>query len=171
MIRMPEWFRTASCVSPERRLEWYPPYLAMRIKVVALAPDWRSLCLRLPLNAYNRNPGGSMFGGAIASLADPVAALSCNRVFPGHRVWTRALHLDFRREGRTDLELRFAMSPEAEQDIRSELQRKGRATPSFEFGFYDAGNHLCVQVNNTVALRPAGTTPRSRGDRTEVKTI
>ena len=154
MIHVTDWLRGLPWVSPARRLEWYPPLRVMRIRVEYLSSDGRKVRIRLPLNAQNRNPGGSMFGGAVAALADPIAALSCNRVFPGNNVWTRAMHLDFRREGRTDLELRFEMDAETEQRARLELASRGRATPSFQYAFYDARDRLCVQVRNTVAIRP-----------------
>ena len=77
--------------SPARRLEGYPPLRALRVRVLELSPDWRRARILLPLNSRNRNPGGGMFGGAMACLADPIAALACNRVFPGHQVWTREL--------------------------------------------------------------------------------
>ena len=38
--------------------------------------------------------------------------------------------------GSTDLELRFNLTDEMEQKIRVELDAKGRATPTFEYGFY-----------------------------------
>ena len=100
-----------------------------------------------------------MFGGAIAALADPIAALACARVFDGCAVWTRAMAVDFRREGRSDLELRFDFDPTLESEIRGELQRRGRATPTFEYGFYDSQDRLCALVRNTVAIRPAGYRP------------
>lgn len=95
-----------------------------------------------------------MFGGAMACLADPVAALACNRVFPGHQVWTRSLALDFCREGRTDMELRFVLDPDHESRIRAELERRGRATPAFEYFFVDAHERVCVNVHCRVAIRP-----------------
>ena len=156
---VPEWIWKGRWVTPARRLEWYPPFRAMGVRVLELAPDWRVLRLRLPLRWRNRNPGGGRFGGAIAMLADPIPALSCNRVFPGQQVWTRAMRLDFRHESRTDLELRFAMADDAVQSIRSELRRRGRATPEFEFGFYDRKDRLCVHVYNTVAIRPGDYRP------------
>jgi acyl-coenzyme A thioesterase PaaI-like protein len=137
----------------------------MSVKVVTLQDDWRHIRLRLPLNRFNRNPGGGMFGGSIAALADPVAALACNRVFPGHQVWTRFMRLDFRREGRTDLELRFDFDPDLEQAIGSELEWRGRANPTFEYDVYDEQDRLCVRVTNTVAIRPGDYRP---GERTEV---
>ena len=57
----------------------------MGLRVLELSDDWRRVRLLLPL-AGNRNPGGGMFGGAMACLADPIAALACSRVFPGHQV-------------------------------------------------------------------------------------
>lgn len=158
-MQIPRWIRRLPWVSPAQRLAWYPPFRAMSVKVTVLSDDWRHARLLLPLNRFNRNPGGGMFGGAVAALADPIAALSCNRVFPGHQLWTRGLKLDYLHEGRGDLELRFDFDPQQEQAIGEELARRGRATPSFEYGFYDAHARLCVKVVNTVAIRPGDYRP------------
>ena len=74
-------------------------FVPMRIKVLEISDDWRTVRIRLPLNAMSRNPGGVMFGGYQAALADPIAALACARVFPGYSVWTRAM-TDFLRSRR-----------------------------------------------------------------------
>lgn len=139
-----------------RRLEMYPPFRAMRIEVLEIADDWRRIRIRLPLDWRSKNPGGVMFGGWQAALADPIAALSCARVFPGHSVWTRAMHIDFQRGGATDLELRFEMSRPQEEAIRAELAARGRATPAFVYGFHLADGTLCTRVENRVAIRPKG---------------
>jgi len=159
---LPCWSWPRRWHSAARRLECSPSLRSLGIRVLALEEGWRVLRIRLPLAGGNRNPGGSMFGGAVAALADPVAALACNRVFPGHNVWTRAMRLDFRREGRSDLELRFALAPDQEAAIGEELARRGRSTPTFEYGFWDTAGRLCVQVENTVAIRPAGYSPPTR---------
>lgn len=156
------------CLIPRRlqtaaqRLQCNPALRPLGIRVSELSPDWRWVRITLPLRGRNRNPGASMFGGAIAALADPVAALSCARVFDDYPVWTRAMMVDFRREGRTDLELRFDFDSSQESEIRAELQRRGRATPTFEYGFYDTQDRLCALVRNTVAIRPAGYRPNDR---------
>lgn len=97
-----------------------------------------------------------MFGGAMASLADPLPALACARVFPGYAVWTRSMTIDFRHESRSDLEMRLAIRSQQEQEIRDELSRRHRATPVFEYGFFDTRNRLCAWVHNRVAIRPSG---------------
>ena len=130
----------------------------MRISVLELDHEWRRTRILLPL-ARNRNPAGGMFGGAMACLADPIAALSCSRVFPGYSVWTRELTLDFLSEGRSDLELRYAFDPALEADIRQQLDEFGRATPAFEYGYFDTYGRLCAKVRCRVAIRPAGYLP------------
>ena len=127
----------------------------MRIRVLELDRDWRRARILLPL-ARNRNPAGGMFGGAMACLADPIAALSCSRVFPGYSVWTRELTLDFLSEGRSDLELRYTLDPALEADIRGQLVECRRATPAFEYDFFDIHGRICAKVRCRVAIRPAG---------------
>jgi acyl-coenzyme A thioesterase PaaI-like protein len=103
-----------------------------------------------------------MFGGFQARLADPIAAMACVKVFPGYSVWTRSLHLDFKYEGLTDLELRFEMLPDQEQQIRLELKQKGRSTPTFEYGFYQADGSLCTQITARIAIRAKGYKARTK---------
>lgn len=155
-MRMPEILRRR--LSPARRFEWYPPFRALRVRVIALDGGWREARLLLPLRP-NRNPGGGMFGGAMACLADPIAAIACQRLFPGYRIWTRELRLDFHREARTDLELRFSIGESQEQAIRDQLMARGRATPWFEYAFFDSGGRSCVGVHCRVAIRPADYRP------------
>ena len=105
--RVLQYFANSKALSDARRMELYPPFFLMRIKVLEISPNWRTIRMLLPLNTISRNPGGVMFGGYQAALADPIAALACARVFPGYSHWTRAMTIDFRLGGSTDLELRF----------------------------------------------------------------
>ncbi|HHH44623.1 MAG TPA: PaaI family thioesterase [Gammaproteobacteria bacterium] len=154
--------RRARFLSARRRLEWYPPFWLMGVKVVELDDGWMRVRLRLPLNARSRNLGDAMFGGYQAALADPVAALACARQFPGYSVWTRTLSLDFERPGDTDLELRFEFDPAQREQIRLDLERRGRSTPEFEYGLYVRDGTRCTRVLCSVAIRPRGYTASRR---------
>ncbi len=156
MTRLMRWFWRINAVSDKRKIELYPPFFLMRVKVLEIRDDWRYVRMKLPLNTFSRNPGGVMFGGYQAALADPVAALACARVFPGHSVWTRAMTVDFQHGGCTDLELVFEFPREQERLIAEELAAKGRATPTFEYGFHLADGTRCTRIHNTVAIRPKG---------------
>ena len=143
-------------LSEAKRLELYPAWWMMRIKVTAMENEWRHIRIRLPLTWVSRNMGGGMFGGFQASLADPIAPLACARVFENYDVWTRKLEVDFRRPGLTDMELRFDFPPELERQIRDELLAHKRSTPTFEYGLYDSQDRLCTAIICTVAIRPKG---------------
>lgn len=145
-----------SFLSERRRLEWYPPFWLMRVKVLELSPDWQTVRLKLPLNMLSRNMGNGMFGGYQAALSDPIAALACAKRFPGHEVWTRHHSVDFRKIGNSDLELRFEFDAFIESKIKTDLAAKGRSTPTFEYAFYRADGILCSKITSTVAIRPGG---------------
>lgn len=148
--------RQARFLSPRRRIEWYPPFWLMGVKVVELDEKWNKVRLRLPLTVLSRNLGNSMFGGYQAAIADPIAAIACAKQFPGFNVWTRSLSLDFEHPGDTDLELRFDFAAVVRDRIRSELETRGRSTPEFEYGLYRADGKRCTRIHCRVAIRPRG---------------
>ena len=142
--------------SEKLKLELYPPFFLMRVKVNTIKNRWRIVNMTLPLNMLSKNPGGVMFGGYQAALADPIAALACSRIFPGYSCWTRAMTIDFKLGGATDLEMRFEFPPELEEDIKKDLAEKGRSTPTFQYGYYLKDGTLCTKISNVVAIRPKG---------------
>ena len=149
--------------TPTNWLEDFPPFQSMQAKVLELDDEWNQIHLLLPLNKNTSNPGGSMFGGCMASLADPIAALACAWHFQEYSVWTRNMNLDFLREGRTDLELRFKFDPAQKATIAEELAQHDRSTPLFEYAYYLADGTLCARVQNRVAIRRKGYVAESTG--------
>ena len=143
-------------LSEEKRMEFWPAWWMMRIKVTSLGNDWRQVRITLPLTWISRNTGGGMFGGFQASIADPIAPIACAKVFKGYDVWTRKLIVDFQRPGITDLELRFDFPMDKEQEIFEELAKRGRSTPSFEYGLYLQDGTLCTKIECVVAIREKG---------------
>ena len=143
-------------LSSRRRFELFPPFFLMRVKIEQLAEDWSSVRIRLPLNWVSANAAGNMFGGYQASLADPVPALACLKRFPGYRVATKKLEIDFIRVGNSDLMLHFDFEEGQFREIEYELKESGRATPSFEMQFVRSDGKVCTRIINTVAIRPEG---------------
>jgi len=149
------WWRLIGA-RKRRDLEWFPPWWTYGIRIVENRENWRHVRIHLPLGLCTRNLGGSMFGGAQASLADPIAAIACINLFPGFTAWTRSMTIDFRAAGNSDLELRFDFDPALEEQVRTELATRGHSDPTFEFGLYRADGMQCTRVVNTVAIRPRG---------------
>jgi hypothetical protein len=124
-------------LTDKQRIEWYPGFWLMRLKVLEISPCWHTVRILLRHSWIATNAGGSLFGGFQACLADPIAAMSCAKLFPGYSVWTRSLHLDFRHEG--------------------------RSTPEFTYAFYQSDGALCTEIRARIAIRPKGyKAPKSR---------
>ncbi len=145
-------------LSERRRFELYPPFFLMRVKVIELSRDWSMARIRLPLNWISANAAGHMFGGYQASLADPVPALACLKKFPGYRVATKKLDIDFIRVGSTNLMLHFDFDAQTLSAIEEQLNEKNRATPCFTMSFVREDGKVCTRIKNTVAIRPKGYT-------------
>ncbi len=143
-------------LSVKRRFELFPPYFLMRVKVLELSDDWSMARIQLPLNWVSRNAAGNMFGGYQASLADPVPALACLKKFPGYRIATRKLEIDFIRVGSSNLTLHFDFDEQQEELIRQELEQHGRSTPCFKMSYVREDGKVCTEINNSVAIRPKG---------------
>ncbi len=62
-------------LSDRKLLEWYPPFLWMRIKVLEMSDNWRRVRIRLPLNSVSRNPGGARGPNTGAGLCPGVSRL------------------------------------------------------------------------------------------------
>jgi acyl-coenzyme A thioesterase PaaI-like protein len=140
-------------ISDTKKLELYPPFLLMGLKVVRVSEDFRHLTVRLPLRWYGRNHHATMFGGFMASVADPLPALLCGKHFPHCEVWTKRMSITFLRPGRTDLELRVDITQEQIEKIQRELDETGSATPQFECFFWDEKNRRIARVKNIVAMK------------------
>ncbi len=152
MQRFMKFVASSGIVPDARLLELYPPFMPMRIKVLEIAEDWRTVRILLPLNARSRNPGGVMFGGYQAALADPIAALACARVFPGYSVWTRAMTISFDHGGNSDLEMRFSLTPEQEEAIRMRA-RSARVAPRRHSNTATSARMVCAARSFATRLR------------------
>jgi len=150
------WLGRLRFLSPETRFEWYPPFRLMRVRVLELSEDWSHMRIRLPLTRISANAAGNVFGGFQACLADPLPALACLKLFPGHRVATKKLELEFLRVGSSDLVLELDIDPGIQQEVRRKLQADGRADPCFSMVYRRGDGKVCTRIRNTVAIRPKG---------------
>jgi acyl-coenzyme A thioesterase PaaI-like protein len=151
-------------LSDARRLAWYPPFWMLRPKLVEQSEDWRKVRIKLPLTWASKNAAGNMFGGVQANLADPIPAIACVKNFPGYRVATKYLALNFLRVGNSDLTLHFDLGDEQVVAIEKELKEHNRATPCFEMTYVRADGHVCTKIRNTIAIRPIGYVGRHEPD-------
>jgi len=143
-------------LSEARRFAWYPPFWMMRPKIIEHAKGWKHVRIKLPLTWASKNAAGNMFGGSQANLADPIPAIACVKHFPGYRVATKHLELEFLRVGNSDLILHFDLSDEQIASIKQELLEHQHSTPCFEMHYVREDGKICTTIRNTIAIRPLG---------------
>jgi hypothetical protein len=135
MARFMRFVSRSGILSDARLLELYPPFVPMRIKVLEITEGWRSVRILLPLNAtvaqsrwrdvwrLSGGAGGSHRGTGLRARISGLLGVD-------------ARHGDFIRSRRKfrpgDAIFSYAGTG---RRIRIELERDGRSTPTFEYGY------------------------------------
>ncbi len=124
--------------SPRRTrllLNFYPPFLFQRIRVVELSDDYCYARLVVKRSLFNRNLNGTIFGGSISSAADPIHAILFWQALALRglraRAWTRSANVRFERPGDTDLTLEFRIEDAALADAEAAVRAGERFVRTF----------------------------------------
>ncbi len=151
------WLNSLNFSPKHRMLEFYPSFFFLGIRIEKMSQDHREMDVRLPLRWYLRNLHGSMFGGAICAVCDPLAAVLCEYLLDAQgtrvHVWSKSQTVDFLRPGRTSILFRVRVSDEDLSSIQEQLDGKGQATRQFEFFGYGEQEEKVVRILNTVFLK------------------
>lgn len=121
-----------------------------------VSDDYRHLHVKIPLKWYGKNLYGTMFGGWMCAVADPLPALLVQRIFRGTQVWTKRNSVDFLRPASSALELRVHVTQEDVNAIQAALDEKGHATHTFRFPFKDKRERNVAMVTNVIYVRRKG---------------
>ncbi len=144
-------------LTDRRLLELYPPFFFMGAKVLDVSKDYRWIDVYLPLRWYGRNMHGTMFGGWLSAVSDPLPALLCAKAFPDVVVWTKSHCVDFKRPARSGVHLRVEMNDVLHAQIMKDLETQGRSSPVFEYEIKDRNSRTIARVRNVafVGLKSA----------------
>jgi acyl-coenzyme A thioesterase PaaI-like protein len=139
------------------RFNLFPPYLLSRTRCVYVAPDYRHARFQLSLSWLNRNLNGSLFGGSLYAMVDPVHAVMLEQLLPGrHVVWAKSAKIDFLKPGRGRVVADYRISDEALAAITAELAAKGKAEATFPVAIGDAEGDTVARADVTVYVRRRG---------------
>lgn len=137
----------------DKLLQYYPPFFLMGVKVRRVGSDGRELEVTLPLRWYSKNTHGTMFGGFITAVADPLPAIMCGEILKGVEVWSKSQFVDFLKPGRTKLHATVKISEHDLKEIEKNLQAEAKTTHTFEFYFKDSAGANVAHVKNTVYFK------------------
>ena len=146
-----------------RRINWYPPYLGMGIRVKDYSDDFTRFDVELRARWYNRNLFGTHFGGALYAMADPffvfIVTMSLGR---DYIVWDKSAAIEFLKPATGTILGVFEISLERLAEIRADVDERGRNTYHFEADLTDASGQAVARVSKEVYVR-AKSRSRARG--------
>lgn len=137
-----------------RRVNWYPPYLGMGIRVKSFSEDFTRFEVVLKQTWYNRNLFGTHFGGCLYSMADPfyvfIVMMNLGR---DYIVWDKSAGIEFLKPASGAITGVFEVSRGALEQIRSEVNELGKNTYHFETELTNEEGVAVARVTKEVYVR------------------
>ena len=137
-----------------RKINWYPPYLGMGIRVRSCNEDFTRFEVELRARWYNRNLFGTHFGGSLYAMSDPffVFILTMN-LGPGYIVWDKSAAIEFLKPAKGTIVGVFAIGRARLDEIRDEVDALGKNTYQFEADLVDEAGQTVAHVTKEVYVR------------------
>ncbi|MDJ0761130.1 MAG: YiiD C-terminal domain-containing protein [Woeseiaceae bacterium] len=146
-----------------RRVNWYPPYLGMGIRVKDYSDDFTRFDVELRARWYNRNLFGTHFGGALYAMADPFFVFIVTMGLGKHYiVWDKSAGIEFLKPAKGTITGVFEISPERLAEIRADVDERGKNTYHFEVDLTDESGQTVARVSKEVYVRAKASSGASR---------
>ncbi len=97
---------------------FYPPFFFAGIRIRWVAPDFTSAVTSLRLRWWNRNYIGTLFGGSMYSMCDPLHMVMLMELLgPGYIVRDKGAEIRFLKKGLGRVTARFEITPKQVAEI------------------------------------------------------
>jgi acyl-coenzyme A thioesterase PaaI-like protein len=148
-------------VPESRRTRWRRRYVnlfpALRFagaRVTHYAGDSSEIRAELRLGIWNRNVVGTIFGGALYTVADPFfMLLLIDRLGPDFIVWDREATIRFLKPGRETLHARFVIDDGEVAEVRRLLEHQRSVDRVYRCELVDAAGEVHAEVDKVVYVR------------------
>ncbi|MBT8082728.1 MAG: DUF4442 domain-containing protein [Gammaproteobacteria bacterium] len=137
-----------------RKVNWYPPYLGMGIRVRTWADDCTRFEVELRSRWYNRNLFGTHFGGSLYAMADPFFVFIVTLNFgKGYIVWDKSAGIEFLKPARGTILGTFEIAKDELDAMRREVDALGKNTYHFEADLVDEQGNAVARVSKEIYVR------------------
>lgn len=136
------------------KINWYPPYLGLGVKVRAANADFTRFEVELRSRWYNRNLFGTHFGGGLYAMSDPffvfIITMNLGR---NYIVWDKSAAIDFLQPARGTILGIFEIDRNRLEDMRAEVDELGKNTYHFDTDLVDQAGQVVARVSKEVYVR------------------
>ena len=130
------------------------PFLLTGIRVTHVAPDFRTIDVRMGLRPWNRNYVGTHFGGSLFSMADPWFMVALIQLLgPDYVVWDKRGTIRFRKPARGTVRARFEIPEDRVEEIRAGVEAQGKVEPVFVAQIVNAEGEVVAEVEKLLSIR------------------
>jgi acyl-coenzyme A thioesterase PaaI-like protein len=137
-----------------RRINWYPPYLGMGIRVRSFRPDMTRFEVELRARWYNRNLFGTHFGGSLYAMCDPFYVfIVMTNLGNGYIVWDKSASIEFLKPAKGTILGIFEIGAERLAEIRADVDELGKNTYHFEAELVDETEQVVARVAKEIYIR------------------
>jgi len=137
-----------------KRINFYPPFLGMNIRVVETSPDFRAIRVQSKLSRRNLNAVGTHFGGTLYAMCDPFFMLMLMHALGNeYIVWDKAATIQFVKPGKGTVTATFHIPQERVDEIRAAADRGEKIEPAFQVEVIDEQNQVVARVDKLLYVR------------------
>lgn len=141
-----------------RKINWYPPYLGMAVRVKSFSDDFTRFEVELRERWYNRNLFGTHFGGSLYAMTDPffvfIVAMNLGK---NYIVWDKSASIQFVSPAKGTILGVFEIGREQIDRIRQEVDELGKNTYHFDAELVDESGKTVARVEKEVYVRSKAT--------------
>lgn len=131
----------------------YPPFLGAGIRI-NFDENANKVNVSMKLTWYNRNYVGTHFGGSLYSMCDPFYMILLMDILgKEYIVWDKAAKIDFVKPGRTKVSAEFYIPDERVEQIKKEVDEKGKALPEFIALVKDESGDVVARVHKYIYVK------------------
>lgn len=137
---------------------FFPAYRGTGARVIFIAPDFKQIKIKIPLNWRTRNYVGTIFGGSIYGSVDPMYMLMLIKLLgPNYTVWDKGATIHFKRPGRKTLYATFILTDEEMEEIKTLLEVKKSIDRTFHIDIVDDNQLVHASIDKVIYLSKRGT--------------
>jgi len=140
------WFMT-------RVMNLYPTYRRTGGRLTFISDDLKEAHIRLKLGWGTKNYVGTMYGGSMASAADPIYMIQLIRILgEKYVVWDKAASIQFKRPGTETLYMRFLLADEFLDKIKQRVVEEQEFDIDLETEWVDKSGKVYATVIKTLYI-------------------
>lgn len=137
-----------------RRVSLYPPYIGAGIKLKKVNKDFTRFEVQLKMTRFNKNIFGTHFGGSLYAMSDPFFVfIILNYLGKDYIVWDKSAKIDFLKPGKGTVKAVFEIKKEKLEEIKQEINKKGKNTYFFISEIINQKNEIIARVKKEIYIK------------------